>query len=208
MNIRGRFGRSASAFAVLLALGLFRAGSSAQERAPGYPDFDGDGVVSSEDLVRFMMYWHFQVILDHDGELRVQPPATPPPGVTPTPTPVVERIAAIPIHDATTAGAAYGQCTDCHGRRYNEIAPFVGDATTGRVWSAHSWMLHIYPGSEGGVNDAVCKSCHKNVDLLNNGGGALRKKVAVDQPGFLGLSCSSAPCHGASGSKPFYLINK
>jgi hypothetical protein len=198
--------------AVLCAAGLQGRKGMAQEGPPGYPDFDGDGVVSSEDMIQFMAYWHYHVFLDRDGEIQVEITPTPDPGgtppPTPTPTPIVDRVAAIPIHDAAVAGADYGRCTECHGKRYNEVAPFVGNATTGVVLSAHSRMLHIFPGSEAGVNDSVCVGCHKTVDLFHNGGGALRKKVAIDQPGLLGLTCSSVACHGASGSKPFYLINK
>lgn len=194
---------------VLCLLSLGGNQGVAQDEPVGYPDFDGDGVVSAEDMLQFMAYWHYHVFLDRDGEIQSEIPPTPNPAApTPTPTPIVNRIAAIPVHDAAVAGADYGRCTECHGKRYNEVAPFVGNATTGVVLSAHSRMLHIFPGSEAGVNDSVCTGCHKTVDLLHNGGGALRKKVAVDQPGLLSLTCSSVACHGASGSKPFYLIDK
>ncbi len=196
----------------LCLLGLQGLNGVAQEAPVGYPDFDGDGVVSSEDLIQFMAYWHYHVFLDRDGEIQAELTPTPdhggPPPPTPTPTPVVDQIAAIPIHDAAVAGADYGRCTECHGKRFNEVAPFVGNATNGVILSAHSRMLQIFPGSEAAVNDSVCISCHKTVDLLHNGGGALRKKVVIDQPGLLGLTCSSMACHGASGPKPFYLIDK
>jgi len=166
------------------------------DQGAGYPDFNKDNFVNSSDILEFIKYWHRDVVLDRDGQI-VPVPTIDPAGPTPTPTPVVEAIAASHIH-GDTATFEQQDCLRCHGNRYDERAPYDSSVLT-----AHSKMIQFaVPGGADMVTADTCRQCHKRVDLFEESGGAIRKQVSVTDPTLSSLSCHT--CHMA-GDDDFYL---
>jgi cytochrome c553 len=103
------------------------------------------------------------------------------------------RVDMATYHDPTSKNYIRA-CTACHGDRLNEAAAY------GDIPAAHSVM----PGLLGS-DDARCLTCHGNgVDFVYQSTSRLR----ADLFSSTSSSCASDKCHGASGWKPFYVVNR
>ncbi len=96
------------------------------------------------------------------------------------------------IHNA--ASRSFNKnCLGCH-------AAVVKERSLDRnIKGGHAAMLPFAPGYDAkkGAGNAVCVSCHENVDVLQHSAAQIRRNVSVDV---------CAACHGKSGlaSRKFY----
>lgn len=96
-------------------------------------------------------------------------------------------------HDPNSSKYDAKKCTACHGNRTNE------GALDGTTPAAHSVMPYLL-----GSGAARCSNCHASVvDLAFHSDSRLRANRYSAS-----ASCASAKCHGVSGPRPFYMVDK